>query len=74
MPQTIRDVAQLEAALSRPTAADIDFMSTLSGDVMVLGAGGKMGPSLAKLARRATIAAGVSKHPGRIAIQFTVVA
>ena len=62
MPQTIRDVAQLEDALSRPTAADIEFMSTLNGDVMVLGAGGKMGPSLAKLARRSTVEAGVARN------------
>jgi nucleoside-diphosphate-sugar epimerase len=37
-------------------------MRRLKGDVMVLGAGGKMGPSLAKLARRATSEAGVSRE------------
>jgi hypothetical protein len=36
---------QLEERLSRPTAADIDAMRALEGDVIVLGAGGKMGPS-----------------------------
>src|SRR5260370_38283322 len=55
----IRDVAQLEEALSQPSQADIDFMSRLRGDVMVLGAVGKRGPSLAKLARRAAGGAGV---------------
>ena len=59
---SMQDVAQLEEALSRPSEADIDFMSRLGGDVMVLGAGGKMGPSLAKLARRATVEAGVSRE------------
>src|SRR5258708_2410701 len=58
----IRDVAQLEEALSQPSQADTDFMSRLRGDVMVLGAGGKMGPSLAKLARRATVEAGVVRE------------
>jgi nucleoside-diphosphate-sugar epimerase len=61
MLQDIRDVAQLEEALSQPSAADIDFMKRLRGDVMVLGAGGKMGPSLVRLARRATVEAGVSR-------------
>src|SRR5260221_6204331 len=58
----IRDVAQLEEALSQPSQADIDFMSRLRGDVMVLGAGGKMGPSLAKLTRRATVEADVFRE------------
>ncbi len=58
----IRDVAQLEEALSQPSRADIDFMKRLKGNVMVLGAGGKMGPSLAKLARRATVEAGVFRE------------
>ena len=45
--------AELEERLSRPTPADVDFARTLDGDVMVLGAGGKMGPSLARRVRRA---------------------
>ncbi len=49
---------QLEDALSAPTAADVESMRLLEGDVMVLGAGGKMGPSLARLARRASDQAG----------------
>ena len=59
---SIQDVAQLEEALSQPSQADVEFMKGLRGDVMVLGAGGKMGPSLAKLARRATVEAGVSRE------------
>lgn len=60
MTNEISDVAQLEEALSRPSPADLEFMSALSGDVMVLGAGGKMGPSLAKLARRSALEAGAA--------------
>ncbi len=37
-------------------------MSTLEGDLLILGAGGKMGPSLAHLARRAADQAGVKKR------------
>jgi dTDP-4-dehydrorhamnose reductase len=54
----IESEAQLEDALSAPTAADIEAMRALAGDILVLGAGGKMGPSLACLARRASDAAG----------------
>jgi len=47
------DVAALEEALSRPSQALIDTLATVSGDIMVLGVGGKMGPTLARMARRA---------------------
>jgi nucleoside-diphosphate-sugar epimerase len=50
--------AQLEDALSAPSEDDIEAMQNLVGDVLILGAGGKMGPSLACLARRASDAAG----------------
>lgn len=50
---SIRTVAELEERLSRPTVADISAMAELDGDLLILGAGGKMGPSLAALARRA---------------------
>ncbi|MFN0085978.1 MAG: NAD-dependent epimerase/dehydratase family protein [Blastocatellia bacterium] len=44
---------QLEERLSRPSEADVAMMERLPGDVLVLGAGGKMGPSLARRIRRA---------------------
>jgi NAD dependent epimerase/dehydratase family len=44
---------ELEDALSRPTPADIAAAHELRGDVLILGIGGKMGPSLARLVRRA---------------------
>jgi nucleoside-diphosphate-sugar epimerase len=50
--------AELEERLSRPTEADIAHAAALEGDLVVLGAGGKMGPSLVRLAKRAAIAAG----------------
>jgi nucleoside-diphosphate-sugar epimerase len=48
----------LEDELSRPSEEDCAVMQSLAGDVMVLGAGGKMGPSLARRARRAADLAG----------------
>jgi nucleoside-diphosphate-sugar epimerase len=43
----------LEERLSRPTPGVLGVLERCGGDVVVLGAGGKMGPSLARMARRA---------------------
>src|SRR5438093_13380743 len=51
--------AQLEERLSRPTLGTVEAMRHLEGDrLLVLGAGGKMGPSLVRLARRSADEAG----------------
>jgi nucleoside-diphosphate-sugar epimerase len=50
--------AALEELLSRPTPPDVDAARGLHGDVLVLGCGGKMGPSLVRLVRRALDEAG----------------
>lgn len=55
----IATVEELEDRLSEPTPGAIEALARLDGDLMVLGAGGKMGPSLARMARRAFDAAGV---------------
>jgi hypothetical protein len=59
---TINNKAELEERLSRPSDADAAALATMEGDLLILGAGGKMGPSLAKLARRAADKAGVKKR------------
>ena len=56
----IRTETELEELLSRPSAADIEAMCKLDGDLLLLGAGGKMGPTLAMRAERAMQCAGVS--------------
>ena len=48
--------------LTTPSSALVEDMARLDGDIMLLGAGGKMGPSLARLARRAVEQAGVQKE------------
>jgi nucleoside-diphosphate-sugar epimerase len=53
---------QLEERLARPSPADVAAMHALDGDVAVLGVGGKMGPSLVRLMRRAITEAGVKKR------------
>ena len=50
--------AEHEQRLSRPTPGSIRAMRELGGDLLILGVSGKMGPSLAALARRSAEAAG----------------
>lgn len=58
LPDTIADEAQLETMLSEPTARVIEMMARLEGDLVVLGVAGKMGPTLARMAKRASDLAG----------------
>lgn len=60
--ERIADVEELEDLLSRPTPAVIETMRRLEGDIAFLGAGGKIGPTLARMARRASDAAGVPRR------------
>jgi dTDP-4-dehydrorhamnose reductase len=59
---SIQTEAELEERLSRPAEPDKAAMISLPGELMVLGVGGKMGPSLARLARRACKEVGVVKR------------
>jgi nucleoside-diphosphate-sugar epimerase len=52
-PESIRDEAALEQQLTSPSPALIECIRTVSSPLVVLGAGGKMGPTLAVLAKRA---------------------
>lgn len=56
-PQVIEDETDLEDVLSRPSAELVEFIRHVRSPLMVLGAGGKMGPTLATMARRAATAA-----------------
>ncbi len=49
----MRNEDELEELLSRPTAKDEAAINALEGPILILGAGGKMGPSLAIRAKRA---------------------
>lgn len=48
-----RSESELEEVLSRPTADVLHALEECPGDVAILGAGGKMGPSVARMVRRA---------------------
>jgi len=53
MPDLIQTEEELESVLTRPRPALIEFIRNVSSPLVVLGAGGKMGPTLCVLARRA---------------------
>ena len=55
-------IKELEDALSRPTAYVIEALAKVEGDILILGAGGKMGPSLSVMAKHASDKAGVNRR------------
>ena len=59
-PEKIETEEQLNELLTRPNGSLVEFIRTLSSPLLILGAGGKMGPTLAVLAKRAAEAA---NHP-----------
>jgi dTDP-4-dehydrorhamnose reductase len=61
-PEKIASEAILEELLSTPSAETIKMFAGLEGDLMFLGIGGKIGPSLARMALRACELAGVEKR------------
>ncbi|WP_246343808.1 NAD-dependent epimerase/dehydratase family protein [Adhaeribacter radiodurans] len=56
------DLQLLEQELLKPSEALIADMYDLEGDIILLGVGGKTGPSMARLARQAIDLAGVKKR------------
>jgi nucleoside-diphosphate-sugar epimerase len=61
-PDKIVSLYVLEDLLSKPTPEAISMFKSLEGDIMFLGIGGKIGPSLARMAKRACEKAGVEKR------------
>jgi nucleoside-diphosphate-sugar epimerase len=58
LPELIDSEAALDEVQTRPSSALRAFVQTVRGPLLILGAGGKMGPSLAVLAKRAGEEAG----------------
>ncbi|MCI0360102.1 MAG: NAD-dependent epimerase/dehydratase family protein [Planctomycetaceae bacterium] len=52
----------LDDLLSEPTPGVVETMGKLEGDLLILGVGGKMGPTLARMAVRASHEAGVKRR------------
>ncbi|MFC5406375.1 NAD-dependent epimerase/dehydratase family protein [Cohnella soli] len=57
----MKTVEQLEAKLAQPNEALIQDLAKVDGDIVLLGVGGKMGPSLARLAMNAIREGGLNK-------------
>ena len=53
LPNRLDSVAHLEDVMTTPSSALQATLQDVPGDILVLGVGGKMGPSLARLAKRA---------------------
>ena len=53
LPSRFEDVQALEDFMTEPSAALVADLASIDGDIMVLGVGGKMGPTLARMAKRA---------------------
>ena len=54
LPDRFASVEALDEFLTRPTRALVDDLAAVDGDLLVLGVAGKMGPTLARLAKRAS--------------------
>ena len=67
-PDKITSLDMLEDLLSTPTGEAIKMFSGLEGDIMFLGIGGKIGPSLARMAKRACDEAGAKKRMYGVAL------
>lgn len=53
LPDLIRSEDELDELISRPTQGLVDDLARVDGDIVVLGVAGKVGPSLARMAKRA---------------------
>ena len=62
LPRSIADVRQLDDLLSDPPDYVVDAMRQLDGDILVLGVAGKMGPTLATMAKRASMRGGIRRR------------
>lgn len=58
----MKTIAELEAKLAEPSEALVQDLSKIEGDIILLGVGGKMGPSLARLAMNAIREGGLNKR------------
>src|SRR5437899_12741529 len=62
LPAVIADTDHLDDLLSEPTPLAIETLARLDGDLLLLGVAGKMGPTLARMARIAFDRAGLRRR------------
>jgi len=61
-PARVNSMEELELLLREPTDRVLSVLRQLDGDIVVLGVAGKMGPSLARMARSASDMVGVKRR------------
>lgn len=62
MNKVMTTIAQLTERLTQPSPRLVEDIKKIKGDILILGVGGKMGPSLAILAKKAFIQAGLDNR------------
>ena len=62
LPSRVENLAALERLLAEPTEGVVEALRRLDGDVMLLGVSGKMGPSMARMIKRASEIAGIRRR------------
>ena len=53
LPDRFRDAEHLEDVMTTPAPELVAELAQIDGDIIILGVGGKIGPTLAQLAKRA---------------------
>src|SRR4051812_35282119 len=53
LPDAFRDIDHLEEVMTAPPPELVSELARIPGDIIILGIGGKIGPTLARLAKRA---------------------
>jgi dTDP-4-dehydrorhamnose reductase len=61
-PPRVNSSEHLDDLLSEPTPGVVDTLRSIEGDLLILGVGGKMGPTLARMAARASHEAGIKRR------------
>jgi dTDP-4-dehydrorhamnose reductase len=69
MPARFESVRELEEFLSTPSEHLVGYFRGLEGDIMIIGAGGKIGPTMVMMAGRAVEEAGVQKKVYAVDVQ-----
>ncbi|SDN57317.1 Nucleoside-diphosphate-sugar epimerase [Psychrobacillus sp. OK028] len=58
----MKTLTELEDFMTKPSTNLIEDIKLVDGDILILGVGGKMGPTLAKMTKRAIMEAGIQKR------------
>ncbi len=69
LPDRFESVSHLEEFMSHPSESLVEYFKGLEGDIMIIGAGGKIGPTMAVMAKRGAEKAAVQKKIYAVDVQ-----